>query len=134
MTPRALHEYAFTFPALVTGAHDGDTIYAVIDQGFGFRNHGTKKTRDGVTLRILGISSIELGQPGGVETRDYVRGLLTGEHVVLQTVKDDKYGGRYLARVQMHDGTDLATHLVENGWAVWWDGTGTPPYPVWPRT
>ena len=127
------HAFEFTFPAYVTGAHDGDTLYAVIDQGFGFRNHGTKRTIDGVTLRLRGVSCIELGDPGGIETRDYVRALVTGQQVVLTTVRDDKYGGRYTAYVELHDGTDLGSHLIEHGWAVPWDGSGEPPYPAWPR-
>lgn len=133
MTARSRHAFEFTFPALITGAHDGDTLYAVVDQGFGFRNHGTKRTIDGVTLRLRGVSCLELGMPGGTETRDYVRQLITGEQVVLTTVRDDKYGGRYTAEVELHDGTDLAAHLIEHGWAVPWDGTGTAPYPAWPR-
>lgn len=49
------------------------------------------------------------------------------------SVKPDKYGGRYLAHVDLAGVGDIAELLVAEGWAVPWDGRGPQPEPPWPR-
>jgi endonuclease YncB( thermonuclease family) len=126
---------AYTYAAMVTAVHDGDTITVDIDLGFAVH------TRQHV--RLLGCNAIELAQPGGAEARDHLASLfgLTETsannlgHVVLRSVKPDKYGDRYDAAITLTNagGTDLVTQLIADGWAAAWDGKGPKPVPAWPR-
>ena len=126
---------AYTYAATVTGVHDGDTVAVDIDLGFGV--HTIQH------VRLLGCNAIELAQPGGVEARDHLASLfgLTSTsvnnlaHVVLRSVKVDKYGGRYDAAITLTNagGGDLVTQLIADGWAAAWDGKGPKPVPPWPR-
>jgi endonuclease YncB( thermonuclease family) len=72
--------------------------------------------------------------PGGLEARANLTLMLpVNTRVVLTSVKDDKYGGRMDAVITLADGRDLATVLVEESWAVAWNGVGKAPLPPWPR-
>ena len=51
--------------AFVTSVHDGDTITATLDQGFG-------DLKEDMHVRLLGVYAPELKQPGGPETRQFV--------------------------------------------------------------
>ena len=53
--------------------------------------------------------------------RDFVRQKI-GKKVMLFNVKKGKYAGRVVARVQLTDGNDLTTLLVEAGHARPYDG------------
>lgn len=90
--------------------HDGDTITAILDQGFG----DTKE----IQVRMLGVFAPELKQDGGAETQAFVarwidETTLAGvpySHVVTtaRTVRSDKEQttlGRYVATVTSHDGS-----------------------------
>ena len=117
---------SFIYAATVLSVHDGDTIAVDADMGMSvhFRTN----------VRFLGCNAIELSQPGGIEARDNLRTLLApGTPIVMRTVKDDKYGGRWLAAVSMPDGSDLISTLIAAHFAAAWDGTGTRPVPPWPR-
>jgi micrococcal nuclease len=50
------------------------------------------------------------------EAKDAMAFLLDGR-AVLSAVRRDKYGGRFLARVTLADGSDLATTLIAAGFA-----------------
>jgi endonuclease YncB( thermonuclease family) len=97
----------------------------------------------GQAFRLLGCNARELAEPGGVEARDHLAGLvldvgvpvgLGRRGVVLTSVKRDKYGGRYDAAVTLPDGSDLVAGLIAGQWAAPWDGRGPRPVPPWPRT
>jgi endonuclease YncB( thermonuclease family) len=51
--------------AFVTSVHDGDTLTATLDQGFG-------DLKEAMKIRLLGVFAPELTQPGGPETRQFV--------------------------------------------------------------
>ena len=51
--------------AFVTSVHDGDTLTATLDQGFG-------DLKEAMRIRLLGTFAPELTQPGGPETRQFV--------------------------------------------------------------
>lgn len=125
---RRLTGPAYTYSAVALEVHDGDTFTAEIDLGF----HVHFVT----SVRLLGCNAIELGQPGGREAGDHLQALLVGQTIYLRTVKVDKYGGRYDAQVTVviaGVSMDLATTLIEQGWAAAWDGKGPRPTPAWPR-
>jgi len=126
---------AYRYVATVSAVHDGDGFTADVDLGFGVWLRGQ-------TFRLFGCNARELTEPGGPEARDALVGLLldaganvgTGHRgVILTSVKPDKYGGRWLARVTLPDGSDLVAGLVADGWAAPWDGKGAKPVPPWPR-
>ena len=123
MTPGPAYRYAAT----VTGIHDGDTVTADVSLGFGTWRHAQ-------AFRLLGLNAIELADPGGGEARANLAAILTATPgVILTSVKPDKFGGRYDARITLPDGTDLTDLLTGAGWAAPWDGRGPRPLPAWPR-
>jgi endonuclease YncB( thermonuclease family) len=113
----------------VEGWHDGDTVNVWVHRG------GSDYSRWAV--RLLGGACRELADPGGPEAYTHLAGLVpTGTPVVLVDVRDDKYGGRKLARVVVDLGrgsVDLVELLIADGWAAPWNGRGTQPRPAWPR-
>lgn len=123
----------YIYFANVIRVHDGDTL--VIDWDLGRRTWARNQS-----LRVAGISARELSMPGGMEARDYLASLLpVGTRVIIQSVKVDHDPedvmsfDRYVVVVQLPDGRDLATVMVNEGLAVWWDGKTKPiPYPAWP--
>jgi hypothetical protein len=50
--------------------------------------------------------------------------------VRIRTVKADKYGDRFDARIEHPDGRDVSTVLVAGGWAAAWDGSRTSTRPA----
>lgn len=114
--------------ARVARVVDGDTVVLDVDLGF-----GVWKLAE--AFRLLGCNAREHDAPGGQEAIANLRALLpVGALVTLTSVKPDKFGGRYDAKIQLPDGRDLTQLLVGTQWAAAWDGQGTKPVPPWPRT
>ena len=89
-------DHLYHYRALITECYDGDTCTADIDLGLSTWIRGEK-------LRLTRINAPEVRgdeRPLGLEARDFIRGLITGKEVLLQTIKDkkEKYG-RYLAEI-----------------------------------
>jgi endonuclease YncB( thermonuclease family) len=53
------------YRAAITSVHDGDTVSALLDCGFGY-------IRENMHIRLLGVYAPELTQTGGPETRQFV--------------------------------------------------------------
>lgn len=118
----------FQYAAIITRVIDGDTFVADIDLGFHCWIHNQ-------TFRVLGCNAREHTDPGGREAASNLTTMLpAGSKVTLTSVANDKYGGRYDARITLGDGSDLTQRLVQDGWAAAWSGAGTKPTPPWPRT
>ncbi len=112
----------YHYLALVTEVYDGDTCTVNIDLGLHTWIHGEK-------LRLARINAPEVRgeeRPRGLEARDYLRGVINGKEILLQTIKDrkEKYG-RYLAEIwlkndagEMVNVNDL---MVTNGHARYQD-------------
>ena len=86
----------FHYRAHVTSVYDGDTCTVDIDLGLGVWVRGEK-------LRLHRINAPELrgrSSKRGHAARDYLKSLIDGKDVLLQTIKDrrEKYG-RYLAEI-----------------------------------
>lgn len=92
---------------------DGDTIECMVDQGM--RDY----TRD--KFRLARINAPELKTPAGQDARDFLKRLLTGKQIVIETHKTEKYG-RWLAEVWTQDGTNVSDALLGAGHAVLFDG------------
>jgi micrococcal nuclease len=105
---------------------DGDTVVLDVDLGFDvwcrYRS-----------FRLLGCNAREHSMVGGQEATVNLRQLLpVGSIVELTSVKPDKFGGRYDAKIMLSDGWDLVDLLIATGWAAAWSGVGVKPMPVWP--
>ncbi|MEN7973979.1 MAG: helix-turn-helix domain-containing protein [Verrucomicrobiota bacterium] len=86
----------YHYNAQVQSVYDGDTCRVDIDLGLGSWIRNEK-------LRLLRINAPEMTGPDkarGAASRDYLRSLIDGRDVLIETVKDrrGKYG-RYLAEI-----------------------------------
>lgn len=91
--------------AEVVSIHDGDTITV---------KYGEEEK---LRIRLVGIDSPELKQPGGDEARTFLNHLL-GYFVYIEPVGTDEYG-RLLAHLWSSPAADtsLNHHMVAQGWA-----------------
>lgn len=113
--------------AQVVRVVDGDTVILDIDLGF-------NTWRRYESFRLIGCNARERSTAGGPEAHANLQTLLpVGAWVSLTSVRPDKYGGRYDARIYLPDGRDLTQVLIDSGWAAPWDGRGPRPIPTWPR-
>jgi endonuclease YncB( thermonuclease family) len=121
----------WVFPvAHVVEVHDGDTVTVDIEMDAGFHDSLVRRR----PMRLLGINTRELDEPGGPEAQEALAALLpVGTVVSLTSVKNDKYGGRYVAKLTLPDGRDVAEVMIAERWAAKWNGTGKKPVPPWPR-
>lgn len=108
----------YEYNAIINSVHDGDSIRCSVDLGMSV-------WVGNIPLRLLGIDAPELGKPGGIDARDYLRTMLgTGQAVTIRTVKDEteKYG-RLLAVIHTeHDDVSVNQHMLDAGHAVPYDG------------
>lgn len=106
---------------------DGDTIVCDIDMGL----------RLGMEykVRLVGCNAHELATVAGKAARQNLMiRLPLDSQVILTLVKDYKYGGEFVAKVTLEDGTDLVQELITEQWAAAWNGNGPAPTPPWPRS
>jgi endonuclease YncB( thermonuclease family) len=119
----------YVYRATIVDVHDGDTVTADVDLGMFVHTV--------VPVRLLGCNAIELNDPGGDDARVNLVGLLLQQHVILRTVKPDKFGGRWDAHIVIvrngQPDVDVVAWLIAGGWAAPWDGVGPKPVPRWPR-
>lgn len=107
MTILAMPSYKYR--AKVLRVIDGDTFVAQVDLGFNV--HIVE------TFRLMGADAPEMrgdDAPKGKVAADYVRTVVEGREVVVETHKTGKYG-RWLAKVTLQDGTDLGSMLIAKG-------------------
>lgn len=117
--------------ATVVTVIDGDTFAASVDLGF----YVTVR----MSCRVAGINAAELTEPGGPEARAGLATILGLGPVTVRSVKADKYAGRFDADVLVTEPApggarawNVAAWLVDQGYAVPWDGTGPKPHVPWP--
>lgn len=109
---------------------DGDTFVCDVDLGF----HVTVR----MSCRLAGINAPDRGEGGYTEARGALAGLLAdARSVTVCSVRADKYAGRFDAEVSTWPcgaGPTLRVNdvLVDEGFAVPWDGTGPRPLVPWP--
>ena len=116
----------YVYDATVEECFDADTVRLTVDLGF---DHAQRR----VTLRLHGCNARELSEPGGIEARNFLRNLLpAGARVLIRSVRNDKFGGRYNALLALPDGRDVVAVLLKAGYAAAWNGEGERPVPAWP--
>lgn len=112
----------YKYKATVVSVYDGDTIRVNIDLGLGIHNKG--EDGKGVVIRLYGINTPEIRgeeRPQGLLSRDYLRKLILGKQIVIETIKDTKGKyGRYLGKIYI-GGLYVNEDLVTNGYAEYKD-------------
>jgi len=114
----AMKSHLYYYRALVKYVYDGDTITADIDLGLHAWVHDEK-------IRLSRINTPELKgdeREQGLIARDYLRELIDGKEIFLQTIKDDKGKyGRYIAELWLeqtpNEWINVNDLLVEQGYA-----------------
>lgn len=102
----------YEYTALVLDAHDGDTCRVDIDLGFKI---WTRKQ----SLRLARIDAPKLSDAGGQESAEFLRSLIVGKTVKIQTKKQDKYG-RYIAEIFVED-VNVNDEIAAAGHAIYRD-------------
>lgn len=70
-------------------------------------------------IRLEGANCPELNTPDGVAAKQFVIEAIGDNQVIVTTRKNPiRSFARYVATVTLHDGTDLAQLLIDNGHAV----------------
>jgi endonuclease YncB( thermonuclease family) len=106
---RAKVEDLFTYRASILEVVDGDTLWTLVDLGFGIT---TKQC-----LRLRGIDCPEMKTPEGIVAKEYAQSILPpSNEVVIASTKSDKYD-RYLADVWAGK-VSLNQSLLDSGHAV----------------
>jgi len=112
-----MEETLYYYRAIVVSVYDGDTCTADIDLGLHVWTHEEK-------LRLARINAPELigvEKPAGLASRDFLRSLIDGKEIYVQTIKDkqEKYG-RYLAEIFVQQNgawVNVNDLIVQNGHA-----------------
>ena len=108
------------YRALVVAVYDGDTITVDIELGLSV---GLKAKK----IRLHRINAPELRgeeREAGIRSRDHLRGLILGQRIVLETIKDKtgKYG-RLLGEIWLFEDNGTATNindaLTNEGYAIY---------------
>jgi endonuclease YncB( thermonuclease family) len=125
--PRGAVRDAYVRGVDVVRVIDGDTFIADVDLGFYVRVR--------MSCRLLGINAPDRGEGGREEAREALGELLAQGPVSVESVRADKFAGRFDAVVFVTVGPDVVVvndALVKLGVAVRWDGTGRRPVVPWP--
>ena len=117
-----MKEQLYNYRALVTSVYDGDTCTVDIDLGLRTWIHGEK-------IRLARINAPEVRgeeREQGLKSRDFLRQLIEGKEIILQTLKDKKGKyGRYLAELWLEKGEanwiNVNDLLVAEGYAEYKD-------------
>ncbi|HES59178.1 MAG: thermonuclease family protein [Calditrichaceae bacterium] len=117
-----MEDKLYYYKASVQSVYDGDTITVDIDLGL-------STWIKGENIRLHRINTPELRggeREEGLKSRDYLRSLIDGKEIWIQTIKDKKGKyGRYLGEIWIKDNQDRWTNvndtLVEKGFAEYKD-------------
>lgn len=109
---------------------DGDTFRGDVDLGF--------FTWSRQSCRLAGINAPDHGEGGREEAKAELARVLALGPVTVESVRADKFAGRFDAVVIVAPADGSAPIIVNNwlvrqGYAVPWDGTGKRPLVPWPR-
>lgn len=114
---------------LVMGVLDGDTVKIRIEN---CRPAFLCET----AIRLEGGDTPEKRKPApaceierGLAATEFARGLVhPGERIVVKVLGADKYGNRWLGRVQLVDGRDMMATMIEAGHARAYHGEHKEPW------
>ena len=102
--------------------YDGDTIYARLDAGFSFSRMESRHN----TYRLLHLDAPELNRLAtralAVVSRDALDSMIRDRPLIVRTLKDPDNFGRYLLDINQADGTSVNRWMLDNGYAVPYEG------------
>ncbi|MDY6912580.1 MAG: thermonuclease family protein [Chloroflexota bacterium] len=101
----------YTYKAQVDRVVDGDTFDVTINLGFRITTFQR--------LRLVNVDTPEIRgseRPEGLKVKEYVKGLIEGKEITIETFKIGKFG-RYVAEVYLENGEGLSEHLLKKGMA-----------------
>lgn len=135
---------------------DGDTLYATVrrvitlslqitapadDFGFHVLTEASSATFEiprvrtaRQKFRLNRIATAPGVTPSGLGAAFRLAGLLEPSPFHLTSVRPYKFGDEWMAEIVLADGRNVSDLLVEEQWAVYWDGRGRQPLPPWPRS
>jgi len=116
-----MHISLYCYRANVASVYDGDTCKVDIDLGLGI----WKKNE---TLRLHRINTPEMRgeeREAGIISRDFLRSIILGREVLLQTILDKKGKyGRYLAELWVMDASgswqNVNDMMIQTGHAIYY--------------
>ena len=116
-----MEDSLYNYTAKVVSVYDGDTCRVDIDLGLSTWIHNE-------SIRLHRINAPEVRgeeREAGLAARDFLRDLIEGREIVLQTIKDKKGKyGRYLGEIWIeHQGQKINVNdfIVANGHAIFKD-------------
>jgi len=102
---------AYKYKAHLLRVIDGDTFDVTIDLGFRITTYQR--------LRLVGVNTPEIRgveRPEGLRIKDYVKNLIEGKELTIETSKVGKYG-RYICEVYLDNEEKLSQHLLARNMA-----------------
>lgn len=114
-------------PARIVSVYDGDTLTVNADlerrvTDLGWHLTLEQRITSLIHVRLAHINAPELGTPGGLEARDFLRTLFDPKaELILNSHSLDKYG-RTLGTITLPDGRDVSQVMLDSGHAVPYEG------------
>jgi micrococcal nuclease len=102
----------YVYKARIDRVIDGDTFDVTVDLGFQITTYQRLRLADVDTPEMKGPEREE-----GSRVKEYVKGLIEGKTVTIQSFKLGKFG-RYTAEVFLDGDEKLSEHLLARGMAV----------------
>jgi len=99
--------------AKVIKVYDGDTFTVEAYPWPGLEAKASVRVNGVDTPEIRGKCDAE--KEKAIEAREYVKGLILGEVVLLENIKHGKYAGRVVAEVILDGGENLADKIISQG-------------------
>lgn len=113
----------------IRGVTDGDTIQTVLTLPCPLCNTSVRIRGIDTPESLRRFAQCDKEVALGLQAKDLLRQFVLNERFMVATnLEYDKYGGRLVADVNIR-GTDIATLLINNGFAVPYTGSG--PKPNW---
>lgn len=94
---------------IVSKVHDGDTITVIYNT----------KTKKKVVVRLYGIDAPELPQFFGLESKNYLTGMIKDKKVLIEFLGGDQYN-RQIGKIFI-DKLYVNNEMVKSGYAHWFD-------------
>ena len=97
---------SYRYKARLDRVIDGDTFDVSVDLGFTITTYQR--------LRLVGVDTPEIRgpeRPEGLKVKEYVKGLIEGKELIIETFKIGKYG-RYICEVYLGNDEKLSEHLL----------------------
>lgn len=106
------------FNAEIVRWRDGDTLLARIrvPYDFGFYQRGVAEFDAAIRVRNLKCPELRVGESAGIAAKQYAEQIAPpGARIRLKSYRDETSFDRFIADVQLSDGTDFKTRMQDAG-------------------